>query len=110
MLEKLRRTPLEELVLQFQAVCVALKSPNKTVTAGLNYIFNVDSKSSKMPISTILLLIYEFFRRSSFAEIHKKLGIYSQAVADWHRYASDVLIEHIVVNTEKLGREGKIGK
>ncbi|GFX42952.1 putative transposase-like protein [Trichonephila clavipes] len=63
-----------------------------------------------MPISTILLLIYEFFRRSSFAEIHKELGIYSQAVADWRSYASDVLIEHIVVNTEKLGGGGGKGK
>ncbi|GFU15894.1 DDE_Tnp_IS1595 domain-containing protein [Trichonephila clavipes] len=42
-------------------------------------------------------------QRSSFAQIHKELGIYSQAVADWQSYASDVLIEH-VANTEKLGR------
>ncbi|GFW91754.1 hypothetical protein TNCV_3400151 [Trichonephila clavipes] len=42
-------------------------------------------------------------QRSSFAQIHKELGIYSQAVADWRSYASDVLIEHIVVNTKKLG-------
>ncbi|GFV87651.1 hypothetical protein TNCV_779351 [Trichonephila clavipes] len=45
--------------------------------------------------------------RSSFAQIHKELEIYSQAVADWHSYASDVLLEHIVLNTEKLGGEGK---
>ncbi|GFR10848.1 putative transposase-like protein [Trichonephila clavata] len=51
--------------------------------------------------------MYEFFRRSSFAQIHKELGILSQAVADWRNYASDVLIDYIVVNTEKLGGEGK---
>ncbi|GFV92564.1 hypothetical protein TNCV_1744691 [Trichonephila clavipes] len=44
---------------------------------------------------------------SSFAQIHKELGIYSQVVADWRSYASDVLIEHIVVNTEKLGGRGR---
>ncbi|GFX11204.1 putative transposase-like protein [Trichonephila clavipes] len=65
---------------------------------------SLKDESSKLPISTILLLIYEFFRRSSFAQIHKELGIYSQAVADWRSYAPDVLIEHIVVITEKLGR------
>ncbi|GFR08180.1 putative transposase-like protein [Trichonephila clavata] len=63
--------------------------------------------------------MYEFFRRSSFAQIHKELGIFSQAVADWRNYASDVLIDYIVVNTEKLGGgggktvevdESKIGK
>ncbi|GFR17558.1 hypothetical protein TNCT_488281 [Trichonephila clavata] len=52
--------------------------------------------------------MYEFFRRSSFAQIHKELGIFSQTVADWRNYASDVLIDYIVVNTEKLrGGEGK---
>ncbi|GFQ64168.1 DDE_Tnp_IS1595 domain-containing protein [Trichonephila clavata] len=51
--------------------------------------------------------MYEFFRRSSFAQIHKELGIFSQAVADWRNYASDVLIDYIVVNTEKLGGGGK---
>ncbi|GFW10251.1 hypothetical protein TNCV_4812191 [Trichonephila clavipes] len=40
------------------------------------------SQGSKLPISNILLLIYDFFRRSSFAQIHKELRIYSQAVAD----------------------------
>ncbi|GFW67171.1 tRNA-splicing endonuclease subunit Sen34 [Trichonephila clavipes] len=60
-------------------------------------------KGSPLPISTILLSTYEFFRRSSFTQIHKELVISSQAVADWQSYASDVLIEHIVVNTEKLG-------
>ncbi|GFS53992.1 putative transposase-like protein [Trichonephila clavipes] len=48
---------------------------------------------------------YSIRRRSSFAQIHKELGIYSQAVADWRSYAPDVLIEHIVLYTQKLGRE-----
>ncbi|GFS92362.1 putative transposase-like protein [Trichonephila clavipes] len=71
---------------------------------------------SKLPISTILLLIYEFFRHSSFAQIHKELGIYLQVVANWHSYASNAIIEHIVLNIEKLGGktveidESKIGE
>ncbi|GFV70284.1 putative transposase-like protein [Trichonephila clavipes] len=35
-------------------------------------------------------------QRSSFAQINKELVIYSQAVADWRSYVSDVYIEHIV--------------
>ncbi|GFX91085.1 hypothetical protein TNCV_5107151 [Trichonephila clavipes] len=46
--------------------------------------------------------------RSSFAQIHKELGIFSQAVADWRNYASDVLIDYIVVNKEKLGGVGEV--
>ncbi|GFX33363.1 putative transposase-like protein [Trichonephila clavipes] len=57
---------------------------------------------SKLPISNILLLMYEFFRRSSFAQIHKELGIFGQAFF-WRHYACDVLIDHIVVHTEKAG-------
>ncbi|GFX59718.1 hypothetical protein TNCV_1777581 [Trichonephila clavipes] len=41
--------------------------------------------------------------RSSFTQVHKELGIYLQAVADWRSYASDVLIEHIVLYREALG-------
>ncbi|GFV61612.1 uncharacterized protein TNCV_187701 [Trichonephila clavipes] len=50
--------------------------------------------------------MYEFFRRSSFAPIHKELGIFAQTVADWPNCASDVLMDHIVVYTEKLVEGG----
>ncbi|GFX82744.1 DDE_Tnp_IS1595 domain-containing protein [Trichonephila clavipes] len=65
-------------------------------------------KGSKLRISTILLLINEFFRRSSFEEIHKELGIFSQAVSHWRSCVTHVLIDFLVVNTEKIGGRGKI--
>ncbi|GFU21136.1 putative transposase-like protein [Trichonephila clavipes] len=57
----------------------------------------------KIGRSNLLLRKLSLLQRSSFAQIHKELGIYSHAVADWRSYARDVLIEHIVVNSKKLG-------
>ncbi|GFX82736.1 DDE_Tnp_IS1595 domain-containing protein [Trichonephila clavipes] len=70
--------------------------------------YNSFFKGSKLRISTILLLINEFFRRSSFEEIHKELGIFSQAVSHWRNCVTHVLIDFLVVNTEKIGGSGKV--
>lgn len=62
---------------------------------------------SKLPTAAVIYMIYEFFQGSSFRSIHKDIGVFEQAVADWRRYVTDVLIEFLEVLTEKIGGEGK---
>lgn len=63
---------------------------------------------SHLRITTILMMTFEIFQGSTFDSIHKDLGVYQHAVADWRRFATDVLVEYIETKTEKIGGYGKI--
>lgn len=63
---------------------------------------------SKIRKATILMLFYELFQGSSVNSIHKDLGIFQHCISDWRQCITDVLIDFIEINTEKVGGLGKV--
>lgn len=64
--------------------------------------------NSRIRIATVLMLSYEFFQSSSVNSIHKDLGIFQHCIANWRRCITDVLVDFIETNTEKVGGLGKV--
>lgn len=65
---------------------------------------------SKIRKATILMLSYELFQGSSVNSIHKDLGVFEHCISDWRQCISDVLIDFIENNTQKVGGPGKVVK
>ena len=61
-------------------------------------------------IPTILLKTYEIFQAYTFESIHQDVGVFQHAVADYRRYATDVLVDYVETHSEKVGGPGKIVK
>ena len=65
---------------------------------------------SHLQIATILLVTYEIFQGSTFESIHQDLDVFQHAIADYRRYAIDVLVDYVETHSEKVGEPVKIVK
>lgn len=55
-------------------------------------------------------MTFEIFHGSTFDLIHKDNCDFQQIVAHWQWFATDVLVEYIKTQTEKIGGPGKIAE
>lgn len=63
---------------------------------------------SKLRKATILMLCYELFQGSSENSLRKDLGVFTHCISDWRQCITEVLLNFIETNTEKVGGHGKV--